>query len=133
HLLSDAKCRPLAHVTTPGNVNDHQATETLLSLVRVKRPGRGRPKKRPKRLRGDKGYSYPAIWKMLRRKGIPCVIPERDDQKRNRKKKGRHGGCPRRFDAQAYKGRNVVERCIRRLKRYRAIATRYEKEDDAYS
>jgi len=44
-----------------------------------------------------------------------------------RLRRGRKGGAPPRFDAQAYKGRNVVERAINRLKDFRAVATRYEK------
>ena len=31
------------------------------------------------------------------------------------------------FDAATYRRRNVVERCVNRLKQWRAIATRYEK------
>lgn len=123
----------MAHTTTPGNVLDHQEAERLLSFVHVKRPCQGRPRKRPAKLLADKGYACRAVWEMLRKKGVPCVIPERDDQKKNRKNKGQKGGRPRRFDADAYKGRNVVERCFRRLKRCRAIATRYQKLDHAYS
>jgi hypothetical protein len=37
--------------------------------------------------------------------------------------KGARGGRPIAFDAQAYKGRNVVERGINRLKDFRAIAS----------
>ena len=55
------------------------------------------------------------------------VCPEREDAKRNRLKKGARGGRPPAFDAEAYKGRNVVERCVNRLKDFRAVATRYEK------
>jgi transposase len=39
----------------------------------------------------------------------------------------RRGGAPPRFDQVAYKGRNVVERAINRLKDFRVVATRYEK------
>ncbi|MFE7503811.1 hypothetical protein [Promicromonospora sp. NPDC057488] len=31
------------------------------------------------------------------------------------------------FDAEVYKGSNVVERCFNRLERFRALATRYTK------
>jgi transposase len=47
---------------------------------------------------------------------IPPVIPGRS----NRKKRIRH-------DKQAYKDRNVIERCYCRLKDFRRIATRYDK------
>ena len=48
--------------------------------------------------------------------GIKPVIPGRS----NRKKRIRH-------DKQAYKDRNVIERCYCRLKDFRRIATRYDK------
>jgi len=82
----------------------------------VKRPGRGRPRLRPRRLAGDKGYSSAAARRLLRRRGITPVIPTRSTERRN----------PH-FDRAAYRERNQVERLFNRLKRYRAIATRYEK------
>jgi transposase len=36
-------------------------------------------------------------------------------------------GRPPSFDAAVYAQRNVVERCVNRLKQWRGIATRYEK------
>ena len=36
-------------------------------------------------------------------------------------------GRPPSFDAAIYARRNVVERCVNRLKQWRGIATRYEK------
>ncbi len=46
--------------------------------------------------------------------------------------KGSKGGRPPAFDQQAYKGRNVIERCINRLKDFRAVATRYDKRGRNY-
>jgi hypothetical protein len=39
---------------------------------------------------------------------------------------------PRSFDKEAYKGRNVVERCFNRLKQWRGIATRSDKTARSY-
>ncbi len=36
------------------------------------------------------------------------------------------------FDREAYKHRNVVERCFNRLKRWRGVATRYNKTAQSY-
>jgi transposase len=90
--------------------------EALLARGAVART-RGRPRVRPDRVAGDKGYTGRRIRGYLRRRRIGAVIPRL-------KTEPRRGA---RFDRAAYRERNVVERTIRRLKRHRAIATRYEK------
>ncbi len=80
----------------------------------------------------DKAYSSHAIRSHLRRRGITATIPEWRDQQANRQRRGRAGGRPPAFGRQAYKRRNVVERCFNRLKQYRAIATRYDKTALSY-
>ncbi len=103
--------------------------EAVLDAISVPRLGRGRPRKRPALLLGDKGFSYERCRTALRRRGIPHVIPERSDQRARRIH--RPGRKPA-FDANAYRRRNVVERCVGRLKQFRALATRYDKTIDAY-
>lgn len=87
----------------------------------VKRAGRGRPRIRPERVVGDKGYSGEKIRTYLRRRGIGAVIAHQ----KNEKRRGR-------FDKEAYRERNVVERLINRLKQFRRVATRYEKRSVNY-
>jgi transposase len=106
---------------TPGQRHEQAVFEPLLDGGAVKRPGRGRPRVRPKRVAGDKGYASGKARGALRRRGIGAVIP----RKRNERRAGR-------FDRAAYRERNVVERTINRLKRYRRVATRYEKRAANY-
>jgi transposase len=117
---------------TAGNVNDCTMFTQVVDAVRFPYAGRGRPRTRPDRVLADKAYSSRAIRAYLRRRGIKATIPERRDQRDNRARRGRGGGRPPVFDAQAYKRRNVVERCFARLKQYRAIATRYDKTAVSY-
>jgi transposase len=90
----------------------------LLDSISIQRL-RGRPRKRPRRLAGDKGYSHRFVRALLRVKGIGAVIPRRLDQL----ERGESGH----FDRDAYARRNAIERTIGHLKECRRIATRYEK------
>ena len=106
----------------------HESTQlgAVLDAIQVSRfTGAGRPRKRPKHLIADKGYSYPSCRKLLRGRGIRHTIPERRGDQRERRR--RRPGRPQSFDATTYARRNVVERCVNRLKQWRGIATRYEK------
>jgi transposase len=117
----DGKGRPLAVTLTPGQRHDSTQLEPLLDAIRVSRPGgQGRPRKRPDHLLADRGYSYPTCRRLLRRRGIAHTIPTRIDQR------GR-AGRPVGFDPVRYRQRNVVERCVNRLKQWRGIATRFDK------
>jgi transposase len=112
-------------VLTAGQVHDSTQLAPVLDAIAVPRPhGRGRPRKRPDHLLADKGYSYAKCRRLLRRRGIPHTIPERKDQAERRR---RRPGRPLRFDAERYRRRNVVERCINKLKQWRGVATRYDK------
>ena len=91
-----------------------------MNAVCVPRPA-GRPKRRPARVAGDRGYSYSRIRRWLRRHRIEAVIPLRLDQKVHRR------GHPPKFDRDAYRRRNVIERCVGWLKECRRVATRFEK------
>ena len=59
--------------------------------------------------------------------GHPVALSRRPDQIAHRAAKGSAGGRPPSFDADSYKGRNVVERCFTRLRQSRDLATRYAK------
>lgn len=128
HLACDGHGRPLSVVLSPGQRHDSTQLCLVLDGIRVPRQ-RGRPRTRPDRVIADKGYSYARCRRLLRRRGIKHVIPQRRDQ---RLRRSLRPGRPLAFDAQAYRQRNVIERCINKLKQWRSIATRYEKRAANY-
>lgn len=92
----------------------------------------GRPRTRPDAVRGDKAYSSRAIRSHLRARGIKAVIPEPDDQKGYRRRRGSRGGRPVALDTIDYRHRNVIERRYCHLKQWRGLATRYDKHAVIY-
>ena len=116
HLRCEGAGKPITFVLTPGERHETTAFEHLMEQGAVKRAGRGRPKLRPKRLVGDKGYSSRKIRAYLRRRGIRITIPRKANEQRTGP-----------FNRAIYRERNRVERLINRLKQWRRLATRYEK------
>jgi transposase len=130
--VADGKGRPLGLVLTGGHAADTSFMTTVLGTVGVHDGRPGRPRSRPDRVLADKAYTSAANRDYLAGRGIQATIPERDDQKAGRAHRGSAGGRPRDFDVEAYKHRNVVERCFNRLKQWRGIATRHDKTAGSY-
>jgi transposase len=82
----------------------------------VRQP-RGRHRVHPDWVAGAKGYTGRPIRGYLRRRGIGSVVPRLSNEPRR--------GV--RFDREAYRERERVERLVNRLKQFRAVATRYDK------
>jgi transposase len=121
HLRAKGHGRPITVVLTGGERHEQIALEAVLDHGAIRRPGRGRPRLRPRRVAGDKGDSSPTARARLRRRGILPVIPSKSNQPRQH-----------RFDREAYRQRNRVERLFSRLKQWRRIGTRYEKRAANY-
>jgi transposase len=103
-------------VLTPGQRHEALVFEPLMESGAVKRRGPVRPKRRPHRIMGDKGYSSRRIRQYARQHGMRVTIPRKHNE---------HRTGP--FNRALYRLRNRIERLINRCKQFRRIATRYEK------
>lgn len=116
HLRAEGAGKPMSFLLTVGQRNEAVVFEQVMEQGAVKRPRRGRPRLRPKRVVGDKGYSSRRIREYCHRRGIATTIPRRENERRTGP-----------FNRTIYRQRNRVERLINQLKQFRRIATRYEK------
>jgi len=102
----------------------------VLADIRVPRVGPGRPRTRPDIVIADRAYTNGVNRRMLTRRGIKTVIPQKTTEIAARQRKGAAGGRPPAFDAETYKDRNVVERSFNLTKQWRGLATRYDCDDE---
>jgi transposase len=121
HLKAEGRGQPLTVILTPGQQHEAPVAPRLLRQGAVKRRGPGRPRVRPRRAMGDKGFSSRALRQDCRRRGIRHTIPRRRTEQRSGP-----------FDRAGYRQRERVERLINRCKQYRSLATRYEKRAESY-
>jgi IS5 family transposase len=102
---------PLAALISPANWHDSRMLEPLLDAVRPVKGLRGRPRKPPDKLHGDKVHDFDRCRAACRKRGITPRIARRGVE--SSEKLGRH--------------RWVVERTLAWLARYRRLTVRYER------
>jgi transposase len=105
HCLADDRGRPVAFALTPGNIADISMALPLLSALSP-----------PKCLIADKAYDADSLRAWLRARHIQAVIPSTAS---------RTIPCP--LDRKACARRHLIERLFCRLKKWRRIATRYDR------
>jgi transposase len=98
--------------------------ESALDTIRVPRSGRGRPKKKPKRVIADKAYFSAPLRDRLAVRGIELIVPP----KKNRRPVTSDGRKLRR-----YRKRWKVERTFAWLGSFRRLVVRYDRSVTIYS
>jgi len=73
----------------------------------------------PLKVIGDKGYDSRTFLDAIEAVGAAAVIPPRTCSMR-----------PRAFDPHLYKQRNLIDRTVNKLKQFRCIATRYDRNPE---
>jgi transposase len=103
-MAVDGRGRPLRVILTPGQRGDVTQAPALLQGL----PAR--------RVLADKAYDSNALRQSIAAMGAEAVIPCNPTRKRS---------IP--YDFEAYKARNLVERCFNKIKHFRRVATRYDR------
>ena len=85
HLRCDGNGFPITFLLTVGERHEAVVFEQLMEQGAVKRASSGRPRIRPRRVVGDKGYSSSKIRLYLRQRGIRLTIPRKDNERRRGK------------------------------------------------
>lgn len=116
HLIACGQGNPLAVALTGGNINDITQTLPLVDGIPPVRGKRGRPRRRPKRLLGDRAYYSRRHRHELRARGIQAKFAK--------PKSPPGSGLGRE--------RWVVERTLSWLHQYRRLRVRYERRDDIH-
>jgi transposase len=106
----------LGVVLTAANAHDVTQLLPLVEAIPPVRGKRGRPRRRPQRVQGDRAYDSQAHRRQLRRRGIEPVLAKRNTE---------HGSG-------LGQHRWVVERTISWLHQLRRLRTRYERRDDIH-
>ena len=93
-------------VLTGGQIHDSEPALSLFADVDIT----------GKKILADRAYSGQSIRDYLEKHSATVCIPDKANFR-----------IKHEFDAELYKGRNIVERFFQRIKNYRHIATRYDK------
>jgi transposase len=101
---------PVQVELSPGQAGDAPLAELLLDRLSVGAD-----------VIGDKGYDADWIRDMIEDQECTPVIPPKSNRIEDIA-----------FSKRKYKKRNLVERCINKLKQFRHIATRYDRHASAY-
>ena len=115
-MITDARGLPLAARLTSANTNDITQLQPLVEAIPPVRGKRGRPRRRPERVQGDRGYDSEAHRQWLRRLGIEPLLAKRNTP---------HGS-----GLGVY--RWVVERTLAWLHQFRRLRIRYERRPEMH-
>lgn len=115
-MISDAKGLPLLVHTTAANVRDEKPAEEMVKALPAVKGPRGRPRKKPRELLGDRGYGFAWV--------IAAIVAMRIISRL----------CPRGSQHRSGLGsrRWVIERTMSWFGNYRRLKLCYEKNGTSW-
>ena len=123
-VVVDGQGIPIGGTLASASPAEVKLAEETLETVKVPRKGRGRPKKRPARLIGDKAYDSDPLRKRCKELKIDLIVPHRKNRKKSKKQDGRK--------LRRYRKRWKVERTFSWISNFRRLVVRYERLIDVY-
>ena len=123
-VVVDGQGIPLGSTLASASPAEVKLAEETLEAVKVPRSGKGRPKKRPARLIGDKGYDSDPLRKRLKCLKIGLIAPHRSNRKKPKTQDGRK--------LRRYRKRWKVERTFAWIGNFRRLVVRYERDIKMY-
>lgn len=105
HAAVDAHGNPVDFILTGGETHDSRVAAELIDLLDAEN------------IVGDKGYDDEKIREKIREKNSTPIIPRKSNSKKSNPE----------FDKEIYKLRHLVENFFAKIKRLRAVATRFDK------
>ena len=114
--MSDAQGIPLVIATGPANQRDEELVEPMLKQFPPLPDRKGKVRRKPKVLQGDRGYGFPHIIKLLVRLVIGSLLAVRGHP---------HGSG-------LGKTRYVIERTMAWLSEYRRLKLCYERSGERF-
>ena len=123
-VVVDGQGIPLGSLLASASPAEVKLAEETLEAINVPRPGRGRPKKRPKRLIADKAYDSDPLREQLKHLKIDLIVPHRSNRKKPKTQDGRK--------LRRYRKRWRVERTFAWLGNFRRLVVRYERHIQTY-
>jgi len=105
HLLADALGYPLRFVISAGQVHDCTQADRLIEDIETTH------------VIADEGYDSERVLEKIKGLGASPIIPAKFNRK-----------VQREYDQELYERRNLIERTFNKLKRFRRIATRYDRK-----
>jgi len=110
-VIADARGLPLLVDTTPANVRDEVPAIPMVRRLPAVQGPRGRPRRKPKALLGDRGYGFPKIIAAVVAMGILSMLAPRGSE---------HGSGLGRL-------RYVIEQTLAAFSQFRRIKFCYER------
>ena len=123
-VVVDGQGIPIGGTLASASPAEVKLAEQTLETIKVPRKGRGRPKKRPARVIGDKAYDSDPLRKRCKELKIDLIVPHRKNRKKSKKQDGRK--------LRRYRKRWKVERTFSWISNFRRLVVRYERLIEVY-